>query len=245
MDRQVVVVENTAALSIKGAELIAQHARKAIAERGRFVLALAGGSTVKAAYQLLAHADGIDWKRVSVFWGDERFVDQENPYSNYRLGRSALLDRAIIPARNIYAVDVTSPTPAEGAARYETTIREVVGGDGVPVFDLIQLGMGPDGHTASLFPNSSALTSQSLVAANHAGLAPWVDRVTFTLPLINAARTVLILAGGENKSAHIQQAIEGENADIASLPVAGVRPENGELIWVIDKAAAGELTATS
>ncbi|HEY3332977.1 MAG TPA: 6-phosphogluconolactonase [Capsulimonadaceae bacterium] len=244
MSKTIIVLDNSAALSRRAAHMIAARARQAIADRGRFSIALAGGSTVKTAYELLADEPDIDWKRVLVFWGDDRFVEPTNPYSNYGLAKAALLDRVPIPAGNIYAIDSTAPTPAEGAARYADTIRKALGSD-LPVFDLVQLGMGPDGHTASLFPGSSALDSSAIVAANHAGLAPWVDRVTFTFPLINAARKVLVLAGGANKAAHIQQAIENPDADIHTLPIAGVNPTDGILTWLIDRPAATLLSAST
>jgi 6-phosphogluconolactonase len=187
---------------------------------------------------------------VVVLWGDDRFVDADNPYSNYALAKAALLDRVPIPPQNVVRVNVKAATPAVGAREYAAAIRTAlgVGGNEIPVIDLVQLGMGPDGHTASLFPHSEALDEGDpldFVRANHAGLAPWVDRVTFTFSAINSARSVLLLAGGANKAGRLREVFEGPNGGVPELPVVGVAPVNGHVTWVIDKAASAELSAST
>jgi 6-phosphogluconolactonase len=246
MGRQIIVAASPEEFTAKAASCMAQQARSAIAERGRFTIALSGGSTVKGAYSALADQPDIDWSKVFAFWGDDRFIDHDNSFSNYGLGMSTLLSKVPIPTANIIAINPKAPTPTAGAAEYSAAIRSSFSlGEGeYPVFDLIQLGMGPDGHTASLFPHSEALNANgpaNLVVANHAGLAPWIDRLTFTFDVINRARLVLLLATGENKAAHIEQVVEGGAPDIENVPITGVQPIDGDFVLILDKAAASEI----
>ncbi len=230
------------------ANLKAETARKAIAARGRFTVALSGGSTVRRTFELLAAEKGIDWSKVFVWSVDDRFVEPTNPYSNYGLIKSSLLDlQPDLPGHHFFAIPYKEATPTAGAAAYAQAMKDFFQlGDGeLPRFDLIQLGMGPDGHTASLFPNLGAVTvTDKLVVASHAGLAPWVDRLTITLPVINNARLVLFIATGENKAERMREVLEGE-PDPSRLPSSGVAPESGEVVWMLDKGIASKLDAST
>jgi len=240
--RKVIVASDRDDFNQQAVAVLSERASAAIVERGVFFVALAGGATVTPIYELFAKAEGIDWNRVKVFMGDERFVPQDNAYSNFRQAREALLDHVPIPASNVFPVPVIAPTPREGAREYACLIREhlhVPTGE-MPVFDLIHLGMGTDGHTASLFPYSSALSdrrTKAIVRMNHAGLAPWVDRVTFSFGLINSARCVLITAAGRNKAERVKEAFSGGPNVWRRTPIAAVAPTNGELIWLLDSDA--------
>lgn len=250
MGRKVIIAPRTEEFVDRCASLMAESLRQAIATSGVATAALSGGSTVRAPYEKLASTGGIDWRRVLIFFGDDRFVDLDNPYSNYGQARLALIDRVPVPPQNVFPLPVKAANPAEGAREYERIIRETMGvpEPNIPIFDLIHLGMGPDGHTASLFPFSTALSdsaSSGLVRMNHAGLAPWVDRVTFSFALINNARRILISATGKNKAGRVKEVLEGGQLDSKRIPVAGVKPEHGELIWLLDSDAASKLGAAA
>lgn len=216
--------------------------RSAIGAQGRFTVALSGGSTPKALYSLLAsnYAD-FAWNRVFLFFGDERHVAPSDPESNFRMVQESLLSKIKIPAENVFRVKAENPDAAAAASDYEGQIRrffELKGG-GFPRFDLILLGMGPDGHTASLFPDSEAMNEQSrLVVAN------WVakfntHRITFTFPVLNRAAEVMFMASGADKAEMVHQVLEAKN--VPPLPSQRVQPTDGKLLWILDEAAAGKL----
>jgi 6-phosphogluconolactonase len=215
------------------------RAAEAIDERGRFAVVLAGGSTPKATYEALArdYAGELDWSKVHVFFGDERTVPPDHEDSNYRIAHEALLSR--VPIGSIHRMR-GELLPTEAAAAYEEQQREFFGSDGVPAFDLILLGMGEDGHTASLFPETSALdVADRWVVANPV-LKLETTRLTLTIPVLNAARTVIFLVAGESKAEALREILEGD-ADPRAYPAKFVRPENGDLTWMVDRAAAGSL----
>jgi len=228
------------------ADEVIQTALEAVRQRGRFAIALSGGSTPKTLYTLLAAnaANSLPWDHMYFFWGDERHVPPDHPDSNYRMAHEALLSKVAIPPGNIFRIPSENPDAAAAAEAYEQTIRSFFDASpGVfPRFDLILLGLGPDGHTASLFPESAALQENSrLVAAN------WVEklqtsRITFTLPLLNAARVVLFLVSGTDKAAILHEVLECKGRD-EKYPARLVRPSEGKLIWLADRAAASDLTA--
>jgi 6-phosphogluconolactonase len=200
---------------------------------------LAGGSTPKATYEVLArdYAGKLDWSRVHVFFGDERTVPPDHEDSNYRMAHEALLSR--VPAGSVHRMRGELP-PGEAAAAYEEELREFFGPDGVPAFDLILLGLGGDGHTASLFPETSALdVTDRWVVANPV-LKLETTRLTLTLPVINAARAVTFLVAGEGKAGALKEILEGD-ADPRAYPAKFIRPEGGDLIWMVDRAAAARL----
>lgn len=226
------------------AEVVVRAAQDAVAARSRFTIALSGGSTPKSLYNLLAsNAKTIlPWERMFFFWGDERHVPPTDPESNFRMADETMLSKIPVAAENVFRIAAENPDAEAAAAEYETTLRKffaVKDGD-VPRFDLILLGLGPDGHTASLFPGTAALQEKSrLVVAN------WVEkfkthRITFTLPLLNAARTVAFLVSGTDKAPALQAVLEGD-APGEQYPAKLVKPADGRLIWLVDRAAASGL----
>jgi 6-phosphogluconolactonase len=230
------VAEDAAGLAASAAREFAARAARAVRERGRFAVALAGGSTPRAAYELLAreHASEVDWRRVHFFFGDERPVPPDHPDSNYRMAQEALLSR--VPAGSVHRMR-GELAPGEAARRYEEELRSFFAGEKVPRFDLILLGLGEDGHTASLFPHTEALDETArLVAANPVPKLG-VTRITLTLPVINAARAVVFLVSGESKAEALRAVLEGP-ADSRSYPASLVQPGSGELLWLADRPAA-------
>ena len=226
------------------ARRVAELAREAIDERGAFSLALSGGSTPRRIYELLAgdeFRDSVDWRGVHVFFGDERTVPADHAESNYRMANEALLSRVPLPAENVHRVEGLGDAAAN-ASNYESVMRGFFGGDEWPRFDLVMLGMGDDGHTASLFPGTVALSERrAWVAAN------WVEklgawRVTLTAPAINAARHVLFLVTGAAKAARLREVLKGER-DPSRLPSQLIRPHEGALEWFVDRPAASRLEA--
>jgi 6-phosphogluconolactonase len=209
-----------------------------------FTIALSGGSTPRALYSLFASeafSSRINWNDVQFFWSDERCLPPDDPESNYYLARTTLFDHAPIPAANIHRIKGERP-PSEAAADYEGQLRAYFGGGDFPRFDLILLGMGDDGHTASLFPHSPALSEQTRwVIQNHVPAAkpPW--RITFTYPLINAAHNVAFLVAGAGKAHRLKQVLQGPPTPEA-LPSQFIKPAQGELYWFVDEAAAAQLT---
>jgi len=230
------------------AEEVIRSAADAIAQRGRFTIALSGGSTPRNLYTLIAAnaSATLPWNQMFFFWGDERHVLPDSPDSNYRMAKETLLTKVPIPSTNIFPVPAENPDAAVAAETYEQTLRKffVVAPGEFPRFDLILLGMGPDGHTASLFPETAALEEKSrLVVAN------WVEklgssRITFTLPLLNAARCIAFLVSGTDKAAALHEVLEG-NAPAEKYPSKLVQPREGKLIWFVDRAAASGLSAAA
>jgi 6-phosphogluconolactonase len=218
-------------------------ARNAVHRKGSFVVALSGGSTPKALYSLLASqaAPDVPWRDTHVFFSDERFVSPDHPDSNFRMANEAMLSKVPISPQNIFRVPTEEAGADLAAKKYEDSIRDffVLPSDEVPRFDLILLGLGPDGHTASLFPDSAALNeTQRLVVAN------WVEkfksyRITFTYSLINHAAYDIFLVSGAEKTRVVREIFEHEGAN---LPAQRVRPTDGKLLWLIDRPAATALS---
>ena len=236
-------------LAAHAADFIIQAAQEAVAGRGRFTIALAGGKTPKDTYAALAQpgrAAQVDWNKTYVFFGDERFGRTDGPDSNYGMGRQALLDHVPLPPENIFPMP-TESEENEGASaeQYIQTLADFFGvpPHGLPPrLDLILLGLGDDGHTASLFPEAATLPLiDAWVAATPPGtLPPPVDRLTFTFPLINAARHVVFLVSGAAKAGIVQEVLSGDGTREAH-PAKGVQPVDGTLTWLLDEAAAGKL----
>jgi 6-phosphogluconolactonase len=211
---------------------------------GRFTVALAGGSSPRMLYELLATSPYADWiarDGWQVFWGDERPVPPDNRDSNYRMVRESLLDQVPVPAHRVQRIRGEAPSQI-AAKEYEDELREVFDGP-VPAFDLILLGLGEDGHTASLFPGSRALDEKSRLV-----VAPWVShlgtyRITFTLPLINASKTVLFLVTDESKAPVLRQ-VMGPGPGDPRLPASLVRPTPGVAHWFLTRASVGRLQGT-
>lgn len=240
--RIIEVLPAPAELFHAAAEEFVRIGRSAISERGRFTVALSGGSTPRSLYSLLAkdHAD-FDWDHTFLFFGDERPVPPDHTDSNYRMVNEALLSKVQLPGKNIYRVLAELPNAAAAAAGYEEKLRNffrLTPGE-FPHFDLILLGLGPDGHTASLFPDSAGLKEQSrLVIAN------WVEkfkthRITFTFPVLNHTTDVMFLASGADKADMVREILEGHHTP--PFPAQEIQPE-GRLVWMLDEAAAAKLT---
>ncbi len=237
----VVIFENPEKLAEAAARAFVEKAAKAIAERGRFAVALAGGSTPKATYEVLSrdHARDVGWPDVHVFFGDERAVPPDHEDSNYRMARGALLDH--VPVGSVHRMRGELP-PDEAAASYEEELLAFFGGE-PPVLDLIMLGIGGDGHTASLFPETPALeVTGGLAVANP---VPKLDtiRITLAVPVLNAARDINFLVAGEDKAEALKEILEGD-ADPRRYPAKLVRPPGGP-VWMVDRAAASMLENTS
>lgn len=234
-----VICEDTPGFVEAGCGLIASALLRAIRTRGSATVALAGGSTPIPVYESLAGL-ALPWDRVELFWGDERAVPHDHEHSNAGAAHLALLDPAGVPAERIHPMPGDADDLAEAAAAYERTIREIVGEDpgrGVPRLDLVILGMGSDGHTASLLPGSDALgVTDRLVVATRGG-EPVDRRLTLTYPAINAARTIIVMARGAAKGELMRSIRRGEG-EKHSLPVAGVRPAGGRMLWLLDAEAA-------
>jgi 6-phosphogluconolactonase len=226
--------ESPEELAEAAARAFVEEAARAVDERGRFAVALAGGSTPKATYEVLArdHAGDVDWPSVHVFFGDERTVPPDHEDSNYRMARESLLD--FVPVGSVHRMR-GELAPDEAAAAYEEELEEFFGGT-PPVLDLVMLGIGPDGHTASLFPETPALeVTDRLVVANP---VPKLDttRLTLTAPVLSAARAVNFLVAGEDKAEALREILEGE-ADPRAYPAKLVRPSGGPA-WLVDRGAA-------
>lgn len=230
------------------ADYIMDLATRAIAEHGRFTFAFSGGNTPRPVYERLGtegYIDRIDWSKVQVFFGDERCVPPEDPQSNYHMARTALGDRLPIPAANIHRTHGEDP-PEQAAAEYAEELARTFGGDakkgGTPRdgFDLVLLGMGDNGHTASLFPGLAAVTeSVRWVMAQYVEVVGmW--RVTLTPVILNAARNVAFLVKGADKAEMLQKVLEGPYEPVV-LPSQIIKPTNGDLRWLVDAAAAARL----
>ncbi|MCS7054972.1 MAG: 6-phosphogluconolactonase [Thermoflexales bacterium] len=237
------------ALTELAAKGIAFWGRKAIERRGVFHLALSGGNTPKALYRRLAdapYADQIEWARVHLWWSDERAVPSDHPDSNYKLAYDALIAKTPIPAQNVHRVP-TELGPTAAAERYEAEIRATIAAAAdasLPAFDLILLGMGDDGHTASLFPHTPALTEPArLVVSQVVPQATVPERITFTAPLINAADVVFFLVSGAGKSQTLRRVLLGEHRP-EMLPAQLIAPPRGKLFWMVDAAAASQVATT-
>lgn len=230
------------------ADEVLHAAADAIAQRGRFTIALSGGSTPRNMYALIAAnaSSNLPWEKMFFFWGDERHVPPNDPESNYRMANEALLSKVPVPPANVFPVPAENPDADAAAQAYEETLRKffTLSPSDFPRFDLILLGLGPDGHTASLFPETAALHEKSrLVVAN------WVEkmktsRITFTLPVLNAARCVAFLVSGADKAQVLHEVLEGK-APAEKYPSKLVRPTDGKLIWFVDRAAASELSTAA
>jgi len=226
------------------AKLISKRAEEAIDRRDRFTIALSGGNTPKTLYELLSAPDyrtRINWKRVHVFWGDERYVPKDNPQSNYHMAFESLLSKVPLSENSIHPIPGPNESQSiEHAARlYEQTIRSFFHpgqtSTAIPVFDVVLLGMGDDGHTASLYPKSPALKERrKLVVAVHAPeYAPVKERVTITLPVLNSALNVLFLVSGESKRTVLQNVLSQMHRGQPSYPASMVKPA-GNLFVLTD-----------
>lgn len=232
--RHIEVLPDLDALSQRAVDITLECLTRALTEGDRFTVALAGGGTPKGLYKKLAQ-ENLPWDQFEVFWGDERYVPITHPDSNAGMVKSVWLDRVPIPPENIHPIPTQFADPAIAAAEYEKTIQTIfVSSPGdIPQFDLILLGMGADGHTASLFPHTAALNvSDRLVTVGQKDDQP---RITFTVPLINQAKTVLFLVSGANKQQALSQ-IFNRTGDPQTYPTRLIEPKQS-LIWLLDQEA--------
>ncbi len=228
-------------LSQAAAALFVQLARQAVEARGRFSVALSGGRTPRPAYELLGQspfADQVNWDRVHVFWGDERCVPLDDPRSNAKMAREAWLDQVPVPPGQVHPMQCSS-APEEEAGRYEALLREFFGG-GPPSLDLVWLGLGENGHTASLFPGTPVLGERGKWAAAVYVAEQDLYRVTLTAPFINRAANLVFMVAGRSKAGVLREILYGLR-DPERLPAQLIQPENGALLWLLDREAASEL----
>lgn len=236
------VFETAEEVAWAAAEMFVEIATEATARNGRFSIALAGGNTPRRMYELLATDDfrnRLNWTAIHLFFGDERCVAHDHPESNYRMVNESLISRIDIPLSNIHPINGVGD-PTANAALYETELRNFFGNSSTPKLDLVLLGLGEDGHTASLFPDSAALAvTEKWVVAN------WVDklqtfRITLTAPAINGAVSVIFLVSGANKARAAKAVLNGPQQP-ANLPAQFIKPETGSVTWLLDSEAASLL----
>ena len=244
---EIIVLEDAAALSYKAAEIFVRCISEALSRKEHFSVALSGGSTPKALFSLLVADDSfsnkIPWDKIHFFWGDERHVSPQDEQSNFRMADEIMLAQAHVRAENIHRMRTEQSDSAKVAQGYEKELLEffqLTAGQ-LPVFDFNLLGLGPDGHTASLFPGTKGLYEHNrLVVAN------WVEkfqahRITLTAPVLNNADTIVFLVSGKEKAEVLQKVLEG-NHQPDRWPAQLIQPIHGKLIWLVDQAAASRLT---
>ena len=253
---QVRVYRDPDELALKAARRFARLADQYVIGCGRFTVALSGGSTPKAMFSILAaepFLDTVPWSSICFFWGDERCVPPDHSDSNYRMTNEALLSKVPVPKENIFRIPAEMKNPEQAAEEYSATLTSFfIGGPGanrtgtaplsnVPRFDLVFLGMGPDGHTASLFPHTAALEAGAQIAVANYVEKFKAHRITLTAATINNARNVTFLAAGADKAETLKTVLEGAYQP-REYPSQMIRPSNGTLLWMVDEAAATLLT---
>ncbi|MEM9213561.1 MAG: 6-phosphogluconolactonase [Cyanobacteria bacterium P01_F01_bin.150] len=238
--RRIEILSDKAAIVERSRQIVCDIIQDSIATQGRCTMALAGGSTPKPLYEALAK-ESIDWSKLHIFWGDERYVAPDHPDSNERMARSAWLNHVSIPANNIHPMPTGMDDPAIAADAYEKELKDFfqVEADHFPVLDLVLLGMGDDGHTASLFPNTPALEVRDRWVT--VGNKQDSIRITLTIPLLNHAKTTIFLVSGANKNTALQNVLAPSSSSIDSkmFPSRFIQPP-GNLWWLLDQAADGE-----
>lgn len=235
------IFQDDKSLTAAAVEKFCFLAQNAIHQRGNFTAALSGGSTPRSLYQALAsppYLSQIDWRKVHLFWGDERHVPPDHPESNFRMVKEAMLDEIPIPDENVHRV------PAEldvhqAAQKYEEDLKAFFKADW-PRFDLVLLGMGSDGHTASLFPGSAGLSEEDRWFISNFDPKSQEWRLTLTKNAINSARQVMVIISGQAKAAALAKAIEG-SATPELIPIQLLSPVEGDIVWMVDVAAASDL----
>ena len=243
---EIYIAEDIQALSRKAAEVILAAIVAALKTKSIFTMVLSGGSTPKRLYALLAtdpaFKDQLPWERVHFFWGDERHVSSDHHDSNYRMVNKSMLSRLPVPRENVHRIKSEISDAERGAELYQQEISNFfrLKAGQLPRFDCVLLGMGPDGHTASLFPQTAALDEQECFV-----FANWVEkfqthRITMTVPVLNNAESIIFLVSGEDKAETLKLVLEGERRP-KRFPAQMIQPAHGRLLWIIDRAAAREL----
>lgn len=236
------IFEDKAQLSKEAAQLFVQKAQEAVQQNGRFTVALTGGSSPVQLYNLLAQQpflEQVPWQQTYVFWGDERWVPLSDDRSNARMAMEAFLNKVPVPSKQIYPMWEEDVEPEEFAKKYEQLLQSHFGQQ-APQFDLILLGMGDDGHTASLFPGTEVLQEQSRWVLAYYLEPQSMYRITLTVPLINQAKTICFLTFGDNKAPALLEVLEGER-NPEQYPSQLIQPKDGDVHWFVDEAAASRL----
>jgi 6-phosphogluconolactonase len=240
------IFDDPNALFRGAADEFASRATAAVQSRGRFTVALSGGSTPKSLYSLLATNTSLPWNKIYFFFGDERHVPPDHPESNYRMVREALLSKIPAPPENVFRVPAENPDARQAADAYEHSLRKFFSPPPgqFPRFDMVLLGMGPDGHTASLFPGIPALQEKSRWI-----VSDWVEkfktyRITLTLPVLNNAAVVMFMVSGQDKASMLKEVLQGKQPG-ELFPSKLIKPSTGELIWMVDRVAAAQLSGVS
>jgi 6-phosphogluconolactonase len=244
-DYDLTIYENLDDLTRAAADIVVDIGHRAVAQ-GHFNVALSGGSTPRKLHTELAappYRERINWSRIEFFWGDERYVPQDDPESNYRMARETLLDHVPVQPSQVHPIPTQMGDPAATAVAYSDELRRVfhLGPDELPRFDLILLGMGPDGHTASLFPHTAALHAQRRLVVANAVPQLQVFRITLTAEVINNGANVVFLVAGPDKADALHEVLEGAH-DPETYPSQLIAPTTGKLHWLADRAAAAKLT---
>lgn len=235
------ICDDPEALSHAAAELFTAQARQAVTDRGRFSVALSGGDTPRRTYELLAQEpfrDLVPWQNTHIFWGDERCVPANDLRNNARMACQVLLDYVPVPSEQVHPM-ICNGSPQEPAVAYETLLRGFFA-DGRPRFDLILLGLGENGHTASLFPGTSVLEEQLRWVAEVPVAEELMCRLTLTAAVINQAARIVFLVSGHDKAAILRKVLE-ETPDSHTIPACLIKPAHGELLWLVDQDAASLL----
>jgi 6-phosphogluconolactonase len=242
MKPEILVLEDAEQVARQGASVLVRSVEDVLRQGKFFTLALSGGSTPRPMHRRLVqdpYRDQIPWKRLHLFWVDERCVPVEDPASNFGSARRDFLDQGLLPPEHLHPMPCGLP-PEEGAAAYEEEILRVLGmGRGeIPSFDLVFLGVGKDGHVASLFPGDKALGERERLVASVRGGEPDLPRLTLTLPILNQAREVVFMVAGKEKSATVRTILAGEDE---GLPAQRIQPAGGRTTWLLDRDAASML----
>jgi 6-phosphogluconolactonase len=237
---QLVASRDAAQVATEAATRFARVLRSAVAKSGRAAIALSGGNTPRDAYALLAKESGLDWTKIDVFWVDERAVSPTDDRSNYRWAKATLLDPAGIAPARVHRMLAESPDREAAARDYEKVIREHVAldGDGIPAFDVVVLGVGDDGHTASLFPGETTVDIHDRLVASVEASGAREARLTLTVPALEHARQIFILAVGPAKRPALER-VWSAQGNVHETPARVVRGCRGAVTWLIDKAAGG------
>lgn len=244
MTPHITIASSEAAFLKKAAQVFLESVADAVSARGQATVALSGGSTPKKFFSYLAepyYRERIPWTKVHFFWGDERCVPPDHADSNYKMAMDALLKKVQVPSVNIHRMPGEMEDPREAAKSYDRSMRLFFKTDrSVPKFDLVLLGLGEDGHTASLFPKTVALTEREKLVVGHHVESVHANRLTVTFPVINSARRVVFLCAGDSKSAIIKEIFRTDLA-VDRFPAQRVNPVEGELIWILDSQSAARL----
>lgn len=237
------IFEDKTQLSKAAAELFVKKAQEAVQKNGRFTVALTGGSSPVHFYSLLSQApyfNQVPWEKTFIFWGDERWVPLDDDRSNAKNAKITFINKVPVPADQVYPMWQDGVEPEEFARQYEQLIQKHFNQE-APQFDLILLGMGDDGHTASLFPGTEVLHEKSRWVQSYYLESQSMHRITLTAPLINQAKTICFLTFGSNKAPALFNVLEGER-NPEKYPSQLIEPQQGEVIWLVDKSAASQLT---